>query len=293
MRASGLSLLISASTAVSVDVGSRSILLRSTTSANAICSRASSCSSCIGRCRASATVTIASSANRPRSTSSSTNDWMTGAGSASPLVSITTRSKEWPDASRSPSAVMRSPRTLQQMQPLLISITVSAVGSVSCPSMPASPNSLTITAMRPAPGVARMWLSSVVFPAPRNPVRTVVGIVCMMTSKAHGTAGRCQADCVAALRRTGLCVVRSGGEQGRMLSREDHRPAVHVRIAAFEAGDFNTVTLLVSDKQDYSFGQRLPKRATTDRIAQALGSWMRFAACASGHAKLSATDQDR
>ncbi len=34
-----------------------------------------------------------------------------------------------------------------------------------------------------------------------------------------------------------------------MLSHEDHRPAVHVRIAAFEAGDFNTVTLLVSDKQ--------------------------------------------
>jgi hypothetical protein len=69
------------------------------------------------------------------------------------------------------------------MQPLLISITVSAVGSVSCPSMPASLNSLTITAIRSAPVSARMWLSSVVFPAPRNPVRTVVGMVCMVTSK--------------------------------------------------------------------------------------------------------------
>src|SRR5262249_50741935 len=41
-----------------------------------------------------------------------------------------------------------------------------------------------------------------------------------------------------------------------------------VRIAAFEAGDFNTVTLLVSDKQDYNFGQRLPKRSTCLRIRQ-------------------------
>jgi hypothetical protein len=53
-----------------------------------------------------------------------------------------------------------------------------------------------------------------------------------------------------------------------MLSHEDHRPAVHARIAAFEADDFNTVTLLVSDKQDYSFGQRLPKRSTCSAIGQ-------------------------
>jgi hypothetical protein len=63
-----------------------------------------------------------------------------------------------------------------------------------------------------------------------------------------------------------------------MLSREDHRPAVHVRIAAFEADDFNMVIVLVSDKQDYSFGQTLPKRSTGDRLAQRLGDGVRFAA---------------
>src|SRR6218665_4010413 len=47
------------------------------------------------------------------------------------------------------------------------------------PSMPSSPNSLTITAMRRPCALSRMWRSSVVLPLPRKPVTMVAGIFCM------------------------------------------------------------------------------------------------------------------
>jgi hypothetical protein len=58
------------------------------------------------------------------------------------------------------------------------------------------------------------------------------------------------------------------GEQNRMLCSEDHRPAVHVRIAASEAGDFNKPAVRVSDKQHYSFGQKVPKGRACIPIGQ-------------------------
>jgi hypothetical protein len=45
------------------------------------------------------------------------------------------------------------------------------------PSMPTAPSSLTMTAIRPCPGLraARRQLSSVVLPLPRKPVRRKAG----------------------------------------------------------------------------------------------------------------------
>jgi hypothetical protein len=45
-------------------------------------------------------------------------------------------------------------------------------------------------------------------------------------------------------------------------------PAFRNRIAAFDAGDFNKATLPVSDKQAYSFGQRLPTGTARISIGQ-------------------------
>src|SRR6185295_19986501 len=76
---------------------------------------------------------------------------------------------------------MKSSATVQQMQPL-VSSTISpgaqalaAHSSTSPPSKPASPNSLTITAMRRPSACVSSERNSVVLPAPRNPVSTVTG----------------------------------------------------------------------------------------------------------------------
>ena len=70
---------------------------------------------------------------------------------------------------------MKSSATVQQMQPL-VSSTISpgaqalaAHSSTSPPSNPASPNSLTITAMRRPSASVNSERSSVVLPAPRSP----------------------------------------------------------------------------------------------------------------------------
>jgi hypothetical protein len=64
------------------------------------------------------------------------------------------------------------------MQPLFISTICSSRSCTSSSlSIPASPNSFSITATRRPCSVCRMRFSSVVFPLPRNPVRIVTGIV--------------------------------------------------------------------------------------------------------------------
>ena len=90
-------------------------------------------------------------------------------GSASPVVSMRMASKAGP--LRSSSAVrmrMRSPRTVQQMQPLFISITSSSPKALlarltMASSTPTSPYSFSITAMRFPCCAVRMWFSSVCF----------------------------------------------------------------------------------------------------------------------------------
>src|SRR5687767_2521823 len=66
----------------------------------------------------------------------------------------------------------------QHTQPLVSSRISSSADMTSSESMLISPNSFSITAMRWPCFCVRMWLSSVVLPAPRKPVRIVTGICC-------------------------------------------------------------------------------------------------------------------
>src|SRR5688572_25181462 len=74
-----------------------------------------------------------------------------------------------------PRMRIRSPRTVQQMQPLLVSNSSSSAPITSSLSTPTSPNSFSMTAMRLPCFSDRMRFSSVVFPEPRKPVSTVTG----------------------------------------------------------------------------------------------------------------------
>src|SRR5690242_9324645 len=69
----------------------------------------------------------------------------------------------------------RSPRTVQQMQPLLVSNSSSSAPITSSLSTPTSPNSFSMTAMRLPWFSDRIRLRSVVLPEPRKPVSTVTG----------------------------------------------------------------------------------------------------------------------
>ena len=165
-----------------VSTSARSVLLRTILSANATCSTASfstpsglTSSKCSLTCAASTIVMIASSRRSEAISSSMKKVCATGAGSASPVVSIRMRSKRSLRFIKAPRMRIRSPRTVQQMQPLFISKISSSASSTSASSIPTSPNSFSMTAMRCPCSSVRMRLSSVVLPEPRNPVSTVTG----------------------------------------------------------------------------------------------------------------------
>ena len=74
----------------------------------------------------------------------------TGPGSARPVVSITIASSAVPRRKSLERMRMRSPRTVQQMQPLFISKMSSVVSKrslTSASSTPTSPNSFSMTAI--------------------------------------------------------------------------------------------------------------------------------------------------
>ena len=135
-------------------------------------------------CLASTSVTMPSSRANDLTMSSTKKVCATGAGSAIPVVSMTMPSR-WslPALIRLQSfssTTIRSWRTVQQMQPFIISmISSSACIFVffcsSASSIPTSPNSFSMTASFLPCDAVRMWLSSVVLPLPRKPVRTVTG----------------------------------------------------------------------------------------------------------------------
>ena len=77
---------------------------------------------------------------------------------------------------RLPSTRIRSPRTVQQMQPFDISKISSSALMTSAWSMPTSPNSFSITAMRLPCSSLKIRFSRVVLPEPRKPVRIVTGM---------------------------------------------------------------------------------------------------------------------
>mmetsp|Transcript_3969 Transcript_3969/g.7733 ORF Transcript_3969/g.7733 Transcript_3969/m.7733 type:complete len:202 (+) Transcript_3969:1624-2229(+) len=175
-------LVTSASSASST----RSVLLSTMRSAKAICSIASFTTPSFFTslrwrvtCLESTTVTSPSRRYCCESWSSRKNVWMMGAGLASPVVSMST----WSNLSRlfmarSLSMFTRSPRTVQQRQPLLSISTSSSPASSAAtrdPSISISPNSFSMTAIRMPWSSFRILFSSVVFPEPRKPVMIVTG----------------------------------------------------------------------------------------------------------------------
>ena len=79
------------------------------------------------------------------------------------------------------SILIRSPLTVQHIQPLFISKTSSSASTTRSLSIPCSPNSFTITAYFWPCCSVRILLRSVVFPAPRKPVKTVTGTWCLFS----------------------------------------------------------------------------------------------------------------
>lgn len=75
-------------------------------------------------------------------------------------------------------ASIKSFRTVQQMQPLLISTISSREVSIRSPSIPSDQNSFSTIAIFLSGNSRRMLFRSVVFPDQRNPVRIVMGIEC-------------------------------------------------------------------------------------------------------------------
>src|SRR6185312_3325883 len=106
--------------------------------------------------------------------------WRIGAGSASPVVSTTTRRKLGSSpasarATRRNKVSTRSSRTVQQIQPLSSNAKRSSLVSISRWSRPISPNSLMMATVPANSGAFSRRASAVVLPLPRKPVRTVTG----------------------------------------------------------------------------------------------------------------------
>ncbi len=181
MSARGLSVLSLAASAFLVRLSARSILVITRRSARIACLRASGA---LSRLRspltASTSVSTTSIANSPPSARSVEKVCRIGLMSASPLVSISTRSKcgilpRSRSATSLRSAICKSERVLQQMQPLPSSVISSVLDRSSASSMPTEPNSLMTSAVLRPSGVPRKRRTSVVFPAPRKPVTIVTG----------------------------------------------------------------------------------------------------------------------
>mmetsp|Transcript_2214 Transcript_2214/g.3197 ORF Transcript_2214/g.3197 Transcript_2214/m.3197 type:complete len:238 (-) Transcript_2214:870-1583(-) len=137
----------------------RSTLFKRTTSASAICCKASlTAPFCLVSLSlftinfASATVTIPSSLNAAETSELAKNVCATGAGSANPVVSMITPSKFFPLSFKCfifASDLTRSPLVLQQIQPLLISTTSSFSSKWVCTNLsstPTHPYSFSMTA---------------------------------------------------------------------------------------------------------------------------------------------------
>mmetsp|Transcript_10050 Transcript_10050/g.15053 ORF Transcript_10050/g.15053 Transcript_10050/m.15053 type:complete len:232 (+) Transcript_10050:345-1040(+) len=138
-------------------LSTRSVLFKSITSANATCSTASFSPFFSSSRRSmihlqSTTVIMPSILNVPATSSSAKKVCATGAGSAIPVVSIITPSNFFPFAIIKLiflSVLIRSPRTVQQIQPLFISMMSSSLSNLlrmSWSSTPTAPNSFSITA---------------------------------------------------------------------------------------------------------------------------------------------------
>src|SRR6185437_15278400 len=160
-----------------------------------------------------------------------------GAGSASPVVSITTRRKfgtapeaRWKWSSR--SVPRSSPATLQQMHPLGSTTTFSLEARTSAWSIGISPHSFTRTAVSWNRGSARIALRSVVLPLPRKPVRTVTGVTALSGTGSALPAARARMGRVVDLGEVLEVEVRIdlGGSDARVAEHLLHRAQVARRL---------------------------------------------------------------
>src|ERR671919_1056176 len=147
-----------------------------------------------------------------------------GAGSATPVVSSTTRSKAGISPRvrrerRSRSSSARSPRIAQHTQPFARRTVRSSTCRRRWWSIPTSPSSLTSTAVSPRSGWRRRLARSVVLPLPRNPVSTVTGSLLAM-AEAGDEAG---IERIEAPSRQALGLSPEGSEVG-----DDGRAALAV-----------------------------------------------------------------
>src|SRR5918998_2048144 len=113
--------------------------------------------------------------------------WRIGAGSARPVVSMTTRSSLgispfWSRPSSSMSAPTRSSRVVQHTQPLPSRTVRSSTRRRRWWSSPTSPNSFTRSAVLAIDGSDSTLARRVVLPLPRNPVTTVTGRLVSLSS---------------------------------------------------------------------------------------------------------------
>ena len=102
---------------------------------------------------------------------------ITPAGDAAPDVSTRIRrgAGESPDSST--SALASSACVSQHTHPAVISRSLDTCDARSSPSIPTSPRSLMITAVSSRGSADSQPSTSVDFPAPRNPVTTVTGMI--------------------------------------------------------------------------------------------------------------------
>mmetsp|Transcript_54312 Transcript_54312/g.151201 ORF Transcript_54312/g.151201 Transcript_54312/m.151201 type:complete len:238 (-) Transcript_54312:87-800(-) len=128
-----------------------------------------------------------------------------GTGSAIPVVSMSTASSGLPCSIRfrmESKAPRRSPRTVQHMQPFSMTTTCSAKSIAasfkSSLSIGTAPNSFSMTANFFSRWPLSKWFNTVVFPAPRNPVKIVMGtgwpatrgfFICWTHASASSAAG--------------------------------------------------------------------------------------------------------
>src|SRR5687767_12359383 len=126
-----------------------------------------------------------------------------------------------------PRMRMRSPRTVQQMQPLLVSNSSSSAPITSWWSTPTSPNSFSMTAMRLPCFSLRMRFRSVVLPEPRKPVSTVTGTREGVTDM--GRNYRASGRSATAINPLDEGIVRAGSAAGVRVVDDGHH---HVAPAA-------------------------------------------------------------
>src|SRR5271166_1525163 len=167
-----------------------------------------------------------------------------GFGKARPDVSMTMWSGLGSRASSALTAGAKSSATVQQMQPLASSMIASRGQASSAqplsrsPSIPTSPNSLTMSASRRPPAWRRMWRMRVVLPAPRKPVTMVTGVLASIRPSLSGESGerwRARHDALAERKRA----LAPGDDPVRGLGVAARRgyDVFNVRLAAEVADD--------------------------------------------------------